>query len=329
MIRLDNHRSSARIAILAMTACASATLGTDCGIYLFEVDKNVSYTQTSNLAPTEPDAWYFHAGIFYDIPGAVTDASMSFNVPPPFIIDLFEAGTSSHQYYSAFYLTRGEMDAAYPSTMYTMTVDCGAGGGSAGVFLPADLFCAEVPHFTGDTFDRLQSYDPSLEFSVDVNGFTVHPGANVGALAVAVSQDMVGGVFSLTLEPGQTRFEIPAGTLAPGVAHSISISYVCILHTPDAGFGGASSDAAFSRGTSINFVTLPGTPACIADFDDGSGTGTPDGGVTIEDLLYYLTIFDTGDIAADVDDGSFSGTRDGGVTIDDLLYFLFRFDAGC
>lgn len=68
---------------------------------------------------------------------------------------------------------------------------------------------------------------------------------------------------------------------------------------------------------------------CVADFDDGSGTGTPDGGVTIDDLLYYLNLFVEGDAAADIDDGSGNGTPDGGVTIDDLLFFLARFDAGC
>lgn len=68
---------------------------------------------------------------------------------------------------------------------------------------------------------------------------------------------------------------------------------------------------------------------CIADVDDGSGTGEPDGGVTIEDLLYYLVIFADGGIASDVDDGTFTGTPDGGVTIEDLLYYLFRFERGC
>jgi hypothetical protein len=71
------------------------------------------------------------------------------------------------------------------------------------------------------------------------------------------------------------------------------------------------------------------SPVCVADVDDGGGTGTPDGGVTIDDLLYYLTIFEAGSIEADVDNGSFTGTPDGGVTIDDLLYYLFRFESGC
>lgn len=69
--------------------------------------------------------------------------------------------------------------------------------------------------------------------------------------------------------------------------------------------------------------------SCVADVDDGTGTGTPDGGVTIDDLLYYLGLFEAGDVRADVDDGTFTGTPDGGVTIDDLLYFLIRFEAGC
>ncbi len=68
---------------------------------------------------------------------------------------------------------------------------------------------------------------------------------------------------------------------------------------------------------------------CVADLDDGSGTGTPDAGITIDDLLYYLTLFENGATPADFDDGSGLGIPDGGVTIDDLLYFLFRFDAGC
>lgn len=38
-------------------------------------------------------------------------------------------------------------------------------------------------------------------------------------------------------------------------------------------------------------------------------TGTPDGGVTIDDLLYYLFVFEQGDLSADVDDGTASGTR--------------------
>lgn len=76
-------------------------------------------------------------------------------------------------------------------------------------------------------------------------------------------------------------------------------------------------------------VRLVYAPTCVADFDNGSGLGFPDNGVTVDDLLYYLALFDVGDVNADVDDGSATGTQDQGVTVDDLLYFLDHFAGGC
>lgn len=75
--------------------------------------------------------------------------------------------------------------------------------------------------------------------------------------------------------------------------------------------------------------TAPSCNPCVADMDNGSGSGTPDGGVTIDDLLYFLGAFEAGSTDADVDNGTGTGVPDGGVTIDDLLYFLVRFEAGC
>lgn len=44
----------------------------------------------------------------------------------------------------------------------------------------------------------------------------------------------------------------------------------------------------------VVWVRFQVVPTCQADTDDGSGTGTPDGGVTIDDLLYYLLRFEGG-----------------------------------
>jgi hypothetical protein len=82
-------------------------------------------------------------------------------------------------------------------------------------------------------------------------------------------------------------------------------------------------------GVMLLHVSLNCPPVCIADMDDGTGTGTPDGGVTIDDLLYYLGVYEAGTSRADVDNGTGTGTPDGGVTIDDLLYYLARFETGC
>ncbi len=90
------------------------------------------------------------------------------------------------------------------------------------------------------------------------------------------------------------------------------------------------------QGNDLNSNPVFSTPGafvritwCVSDVDDGSGNGVPDGGVTIDDLIYYLTLFEAGDVGADVDDGSGNGVPDGGVTIDDLIYYLTRFELGC
>ena len=68
---------------------------------------------------------------------------------------------------------------------------------------------------------------------------------------------------------------------------------------------------------------------CPADMDNGSMTGLPDEGVTVDDLVYFLALYTAGYVEADLDDGSGTGTPDNGVTIDDLLYFMTRYEGGC
>jgi hypothetical protein len=72
-----------------------------------------------------------------------------------------------------------------------------------------------------------------------------------------------------------------------------------------------------------------GSAPCRADLDNGSGSGSPDGAVDINDLVYFLVRFESGHVAVDLDNGSGSGTPDGGVDVNDWLFFLLRFEAGC
>ncbi len=68
---------------------------------------------------------------------------------------------------------------------------------------------------------------------------------------------------------------------------------------------------------------------CVADLDDGSGMGQPDGGVDINDMLYFLGQYEQGLCGADLDGGDGNGVPDGGVDINDLLFFLAHYEAGC
>lgn len=69
---------------------------------------------------------------------------------------------------------------------------------------------------------------------------------------------------------------------------------------------------------------------CAADLDNGSGLGTHDGAVDVNDLLFFLARFEAGNAAADLDnDGVNPPQPDGGVDVNDLLFFLQRFEGGC
>jgi len=92
-------------------------------------------------------------------------------------------------------------------------------------------------------------------------------------------------------------------------------------------FDVVATDACGSATSAPSTVTIDAS--CPADLDNGSGLGTPDGGVDINDLLYFLTAFEAGSAAADLDNGTSNGTPDGGVDINDLLYFLSHFEQGC
>ncbi|MGD9790835.1 MAG: hypothetical protein AB7Q00_11400 [Phycisphaerales bacterium] len=44
----------------------------------------------------------------------------------------------------------------------------------------------------------------------------------------------------------------------------------------------------------VDDIPLASPPQCVSDVDDGTFTGTPDGGTTIDDLLYFLSRFNLG-----------------------------------
>ncbi|MGD9791443.1 MAG: GC-type dockerin domain-anchored protein [Phycisphaerales bacterium] len=107
------------------------------------------------------------------------------------------------------------------------------------------------------------------------------------------------------------------------------IRTLAVLPDGDIVAGGRFTTAGSFASDRFARYTFGHCPECPADLDDGSGTGTPDSAVTIDDLLYFLGLFQSGEVAADLDDGNGTGTPDGAVTIDDLLFFLDHFNSGC
>ncbi|MGD9789499.1 MAG: GC-type dockerin domain-anchored protein [Phycisphaerales bacterium] len=129
---------------------------------------------------------------------------------------------------------------------------------------------------------------------------------------------------------GETVLDFADAFLASDAEGEVTVNVV----VREGGTGGAIvSTNSYSQSSPFGIVFIDmivaGGGGCVADVDDGSGTGVADGAVTIDDLLYYLGLFQAGNAGADVDDGTGTGATDGAVTIDDLLYFVERFQAGC
>ncbi len=172
------------------------------------------------------------------------------------------------------------------------------------------------------------SYNSGQVFSITPVGavvprFVLAPG--IEGLAFGTGQDLfTNELYVANLVNGTVDIVDPNGVVRPFINGLPGAAYLMFVDTGPYAFRGNPSLYILDGRSSIWVVYH-----CLADVDDGSFTGTPDAGVTIDDLLWYLWIFELGVIQADVDDGSFTGTRDGGVTIDDLLYYLHRFELGC
>ncbi len=128
---------------------------------------------------------------------------------------------------------------------------------------------------------------------------------------------------SLSTEP----LELPGGGWASAAYPSADATPISIVHSPgvfEYGVRAVASDVCDSSTSAVAIITI-----CPSDLDNGSGSGTCDGGVDINDLLYFLAMYESGALGADLDDGSGLGVPDGGVDVNDLLFFLAHFLGGC
>jgi len=229
-------------------------------VYTYSIDRFVSYTQTSNSQPTTPETWVLLAFLGTGVENELLSAAVSFNAPPivSHALDLSSDPTHTYAYFSsAYYPDEASSLLNFPGTTYTFTVDRGAGPETADMFLAEDLYSLEVPYLTGGTFDSMQHLDATQPFNGTINGFTMAAGTTDGLTYLAVVEDGApGSIWTAVLAPGETAFQIPAGLLTPDRNYSIGVSYIDHLLIENAGFGTASSQAGFTRGTGAYFSTF-------------------------------------------------------------------------
>lgn len=183
---------------------------------------------------------------------------------------------------------------------------------------------------SGAPADSIARWNGTSWTALSAPGVTVRSATSVGEY----NGELIAGAifrFGLTASSGIARWT--GSTWEPLGAGNGDVGGTMRVYRNELVVGGGFSVAG---GSPSAFLARWGCslPQCLADLDsDGlfSNGGTPDGAVTIEDLLFMLAAFEAGDVAADLDDDGdpATGTPDGAVTIEDLLFFLARFEAGC
>ena len=237
------------------------------------------------------------------------------------------------------YASRATLMSNWPSGTYTFSVeDFNEITTNFTLSQPsaAGAWPTAIPAFTPDSYTGLQNMNPTQPRLVEVNSFSITPPTNGQLSGLYISQrfgNLPGPTVwsSLTTigAPTSTR-TIPANALQPNTDYFATWMFDQRISTsfpPPAVV--EFTNVTFGNVTRVAFRTGAAVVSCAADLDNGSGNGTPDGGVDINDLLYFLAEFEAGSTNADLDNGSGNGTPDGGVDINDLLFFLSHFEAGC
>jgi hypothetical protein len=186
------------------------------------------------------------------------------------------------------------------------------------------VFSAGTTYINGYNADSLSNHPGDLTTFTSLLAFAAGDGASNGRHIEA------GGAYQAYRTGGRQTFKTGASILYR--RSNVDRNYrPDSAGLPDVALGALGLAELLAPGSVARVLTgeYPSCAACPADLDNGSGTGQPDGGVDINDLLFFLAAFEAGSASADLDDGSTTGQPDGGVDINDLLYFLSHFEAGC
>lgn len=219
------------------------------------------------------------------------------------------------QYGESFADEASLMDAYGPG-FYTMSTSGGSTGfgfGDVPIYFPA-RFPSDAPRFDASTWTGLASVDAGADAVLTFNTFTTASPAS--RTEVRITREGAGDqVFFGQTTAAAGALTIPAGSLQPGQAYTITLRFVGDERMPAAGFVDADAYSRLVYETVADLTTAPGGPACPADLNG-------DGIVDFADYLEFLNRYDAGDLSVDFND-------DGIVDFADYLEFLNLYDAGC
>jgi hypothetical protein len=222
--------------------------------------KTASYHQTAAAQPVAvdtPDAYFFGAEFFADIPNNITN--VAFTTPAGTNYSHDEANISFAGYNSDYFETKTDFDAAFPDGIYVFSINQGSDSGNL-TMATNELYSSDIPYFSGDTWTNLQSLDPGQPLTLNWNNFTPNPDANAAYTFIRILDVAANNyVYSSdSLSPATTTINISAGTLNFNSDYRIELIFSDRSDLHNAGFGGeAEAIAGFDNLTYTYFTTIP------------------------------------------------------------------------
>jgi hypothetical protein len=298
------------VSLVVLGAASSAASAQVTFYDLFYTREHVQETQ----APPPPSSRFIFATRI--TANTVDDIAEAFVTPPigPRLTLTTTPGSATFLFTAPAAATEAQLLAAFPAGPYLFEITGGMlGDQQTTLTRTANTFWPSViPAYTPDSFNALNAVNPARDFTLEFNGFSEVPGANI-SLIFFVIFDQFGQVVYLDVLPNTaTSTTIPAGFLLPLTQYNAAIYYSSRFETPGSGFAGATSIVAYD---SVTFAALETTAPCLADFNS-------DGSVDFFDYLDFAAAFEAEDPNAD-----FNGDQI--IDFFDYLDFVALFEAGC
>lgn len=229
--------SPSRLLLAALALAFSSTSALAQNVGSFVLTKIQNFEQTSSAAPVMDATAPFQFGSFVT-PGAamLNGATLTFNGtanprsydgPPGGVLFILET-----------FATLAQLNAAYPSSSYTLTAETSAGMFSKSITIFPFTYPV-TPRLTvpaGDWQDGVLVIDPAVDYTL-----TWAPFSNAQAPDL-IQLTIPGSGLALTPFPAtETSYTIPAGTLQPGRTYTSDLSFLRVA-------GATAADANFGAG---------------------------------------------------------------------------------
>jgi hypothetical protein len=246
--RLPVPALPAFLAAVALSVSAQVSSAQNVGTFVLAKIQN--YAQTSTATPVVDQTAPFQFGSFV-LQGTATlnSATLTFNggASPK----AYTPGTGVFTILDTF-TTQAQLDAAYPTTTYTLNVDTSAGMFSKSISYIAFLGYPTLPRITNtDWQNGVLVIDPSVDYTLTWNSFSNATAADMIQLSIQ------GSGLSLSPFPAsQTSYTIPAGTLQPGRTYSSDLAFLRVAGTTSADANFGNGFALLVRNTGFTIRTL-------------------------------------------------------------------------